>query len=440
MSKFLLIDKKINRFNKSITVPADKSLSIRCILFASLANGKSKILNILESDDIKSTINCIRKFGIKIQKKNKYYEIFGKGLGGYEYKKGITINAGNSGTLARLILGCLVDSPYEVKLIGDQSLSQRDFSRVLEPLKKFGISFKSKRGLPLKIRGTKSPKSIKYYENKSSAQVKTCIMLAAIKAEGETEIIAKKSRNHSEILFKELNIPINVKNKNERDIIKVKKTKKFSSFNYKLPGDISSASFFIVLTLLSDKSKLLIKNVNINPTRTGIIKILNLMGAKIKFRNKRTLKGEAIANIEIKSTKNFKKISLPMRFNSSAIDEFLLIFLVAAKADGVSFFKGLSELNKKESPRLKWASKILNYMGVKNITTYDSIKIYGNPEFKLNRSIIIKNFLKDHRIFMVSVIAALTLGGNWKIHDSDSYKTSFPSFLKILKNLGAKIK
>ena len=122
-----------------------------------------------------------------------------------------------------------------------------------------------------------------------------------------------------------------------------------------------------------------------------------------------------------------------MRFNSSAIDEFLLIFLVAAKADGVSFFKGLSELNKKESPRLKWASKILNYMGVKNITTYDSIKIYGNPEFELNRSIIIKNFLKDHRIFMMSTIAALTMGGKWKIYDKNSIRTSFPNFLKIIK-------
>ena len=164
-----------------------------------------------------------------------------------------------------------------------------------------------------------------------------------------------------------------------------------------------------------------------------------MMGVKILIKNIRFYKGEKIANILIESTKNFNAINCPTVLNSSAIDEFLLIFLVAAKAKGVSNFNKLSELNQKESPRLKWGSRILNKMGVKTILTKDSIKIYGNPNLKIKKDIIIKDYLKDHRIFMASTIAALTLGGRWKIYDRSSIKTSFPSFINKIKKLGAKI-
>ena len=159
------------------------------------------------------------------------------------------------------------------------------------------------------------------------------------------------------------------------------------------------------------------------------------MGVKIVLKNRRLYKGELIADIFIKSSKNLKSINCPIKLNSSSIDEFLLIFLVAAKARGVSYFKNLSELNQKESPRLKWGSKILNLMGVKNVTTNNSIKIFGNPDLDIKKKIIIKNYLKDHRIFMSSAIAALTFGGEWHIHNKDSIKTSFPDFLKVLKNI-----
>ena len=161
------------------------------------------------------------------------------------------------------------------------------------------------------------------------------------------------------------------------------------------------------------------------------------MGVKIKYKNKKIYKGEWIADILIRSTKKIKSINCPSKLNSSAIDEFLLIFLVAAKAKGISYFKNLSELNQKESPRLEWGSKILNLMGIKTITTSNSIKIFGNPNLKIDKKIIIKNYLKDHRVFMASVIAAKSFGGQWQIHDKDSINTSFPSFLKILKKLDA---
>ena len=159
------------------------------------------------------------------------------------------------------------------------------------------------------------------------------------------------------------------------------------------------------------------------------------MGVKISFKNKKIYKGEKIADIFIQSSKKLKPINCPSKLNSEAIDEFLVIFLAAAKADGISTFKGLDELNQKESPRLKWGSKILNMMGIKNICTENSIKIFGNPSLSLNKTITIKNYLKDHRIFMTSVIAALSFGGSWKISDKDSIQSSFPSFLKIIKDL-----
>ena len=164
------------------------------------------------------------------------------------------------------------------------------------------------------------------------------------------------------------------------------------------------------------------------------------MGAKIKVKNTKIYKGEKIADLFIISTDHLKPINCPINLNSSAIDEFLLIFLVAAKAKGVSYFKNLSELNQKESPRLIWGAKILKKMGIKTITTKDSIKIFGNPNLVINKKIEIKNFLKDHRVFMTSVIAALTFGGDWKIYDKDSIKTSFPSFLEKISYLGAQIK
>ena len=184
----------------------------------------------------------------------------------------------------------------------------------------------------------------------------------------------------------------------------------------------------------------MIENVNVNQSRIGIIRILNKMGAKIKLKRKKIYNGEEIADIHVKSKINLKSINCPSELNSSAIDEFLIIFLVAAKANGISYFRDLAELNQKESPRLNLGSKILNMMGIKTKLTKKSIKIYGDPNLKLNKKFEIKNFFKDHRIMALCTIAALTLGGKWKIYNPESIKTSFPSFLKILKgDLGAKI-
>jgi 3-phosphoshikimate 1-carboxyvinyltransferase len=272
-------------------------------------------------------------------------------------------------------------------------------------------------------------------ENRGSAQCKSAVIFGGMRVNGTTTIKAKKSRNHTELMCKYLKLPVTVINLKNYDLIKVKKVKKIKPFDYKIPSDISSSSFFIILTALSENSKLVIKNVNINPSRIGIISILKKMGVKIAFQNKQIYKGEKVADIKVEGGKNLKAINCPTKLNSSAIDEFLTIFLVAAKAKGISYFKDIAELNQKESPRLKWGSKILNKMGVKNIVTDDSIKIYGDPNFIINKKIVIKDYLKDHRVFMTSVIAALSFGGEWHIHDKDSIKTSFPNFLNIINKL-----
>ena len=436
MTNLIKFNNANKSFNKTISIEGDKSLSIRWALIASQASGKSVATNLLKSEDVLNTLKSLQKLGIK----SKFYKnkcvLKGLGLNGYSYKNNVTLNAGNSGTFARLILGLLIHSKKKIKIIGDKSLSNRDFLRVIRPLEKFGAKFKSNNGkLPIIIEGTTNSKPIKFQELKGSAQCKSTVMLAALNTNGQTKIKAKKSRNHTELLFRNLKIPIEIRKNTHFDFINIKGKKNIKPFNYKVPSDISSSAFFIALTILSKNSKLKIKNVNINPSRTGILKILKLMGVNVVCKNIAIYRGEKIADIYIKSSKHIKPISCPSNLNSSAIDEFLILFLIAAKANGISHFKDLSELNQKESPRLKWGSKILSMMGIKNVVTDSSIKIYGNPNLQINKKIIIKNYLKDHRVFMTSVIAALTFGGEWIIHDKDSIKTSFPSFLKIINKI-----
>ena len=445
MPKPIIINRTIKKYNKKIKVDGDKSLSIRFALLASQAIGRSKAYNLLKSEDVVSTINCLKKLGVKIKwdKKNNFCLINGNGLNSYVYKDNLTLNGNNSGTCVRLLTSLLINSSKKIKIVGDKSLSKRDMKRIIDPLTEFGATFypKNKNTLPLYIKGSNYLTPINYLELKGSSQCKSSVMLAALLAPGETKLICKPSRNHTELLFKYLKIPIKIKKIKNFEIIKIKGRQIFNAFNYNVPSDISSSAFFIVLTLLSKGSKLILEKVGVNKSRTGVIEILNKMGAKINLKNKKNYKGEIVADIHVRSAKSLKSINCPTKLNTSAIDEFLIIFLAAAKAKGVSYFKNLEELNKKESRRLDWGSKILSMMGVKNkLIKNHGIKIWGQPNLKLKKKYEIKNYLKDHRVMAMSTIAALTLGGEWKIHEPESIKTSFPSFFKILKkDLGSKI-
>ena len=399
MPKYIKILSKINPYNKTIYVASDKSISIRAVLLASQAIGTSTISNILESEDVLSAIKSIKKLGVECKKIGKKYKIKGYGLNGYNINKNIVINAGNSGTLARLILGLLV---------------------------------------PVEILGTKFLTPIDYIETRGSAQCKSAVMLAALNTPGITRIKAYKSRDHTERMFKYLKLPIKIKSTKNLDLIEVTGLEQFKAFNYVIPGDISSSAFFIVLTILSKNSKIRIKNINVNKSRIGIITILKKMNCKIKVENKKIYNGEEVADIIVRSSMNIRGINCPSNLNSASIDEFLVIFLVAAKAKGTSYFKNLGELNKKESPRLDISINMLKKLGIKIERKKNDLKIFGNPKLKIKKNIHVKDYLKDHRVFMMSCIAALSFGGNWKIEDKDSINTSFPSFLKILKKLGAK--
>ena len=240
MPNIVKIQNKISSFKKNIIVPGDKSLSIRWVLFSSLAKGTSKAKNLLMSEDVLAALEAIKKLGIKTIINKKECKVFGKGIDGYKYNKNLTLNAQNSGTLGRLILGLLINTPEPIKLIGDKSLSKRDFKRVSDPLSKFGAKFelKNRKFLPLKIYGTSKLKPIKFIENIGSAQCKSSIIFAAMRTDGITIIKARKSRNHTELLSKHLQLPISVKSGKNFDEIKIKKVKKINTLNYDIPSDI----------------------------------------------------------------------------------------------------------------------------------------------------------------------------------------------------------
>ena len=435
----VIVKKRINKFNKSIFVEGDKSISHRALLISSQAYGVSKLKGILEAEDVLNTINVLKKLGVKIIKKKNFYFVYGNGLGSFKTQNYLTINAGNSGTLARLLMGFLTTYPHKIKITGDQSLSKRPMGRIIDPLEKFGVSFepKGKKTLPVYIIGTEMPMAISHKEKIGSAQVKSAIIFASLNTPGITKIKElKKSRDHTEKMLKYTGANIKVKKLKNYNLISIEGQKDFKAFNLNVPGDISSAAFFIVLTLLSKHSIIKIKNINLNPTRKGIIIVLRKMDAKIKVENVKTKFGEKVGDIIVKSS-TLKSIKCPSSLVPSTIDEFTILMIAAAAAKGVSTFSGLSELNKKESPRLNLMNTILNQIGIKTKLGQGNIKIVGNPNKRLNKSYVIKTHF-DHRICMSVFVMCQIFGGQIKIKDFNSVNTSFPNFLNLMKKLGAK--
>ena len=381
----IVIKDKIKKFNKNIFVEGDKSISHRALLIASQCVGSSNLFNILESDDVKNTIVCLRKLGVKILKKNKKYIVYGNGLGSFKSPKNNYLYAGNAGTLARMLFPLLgTQSNLKVKIIGDKSLNKRDMNRIIEPLSKIGCNFypKNKTTLPLTIEGTGMPLAQKHLENIGSAQVKSAILLAALNTPGITQIEVKKSsRDHTENLLKKIKADIKIRKIKKGHLISLRGQKDFFGFNLKIPGDPSSAAPFVILALLTPNSKLLIKSINCNKTRIGFFNILKKMNANIKFKNLKKKSGELIGDIIIKSS-SLKPINCSEDFVSFAIDEFPLLFIAAATIKGTSKFNGISELRHKESDRIKSVETNLNKIGIKTKSTNSSLTIFGNPKIK----------------------------------------------------------
>ena len=438
----VLINKKIEKFNKIIKVTADKSLSLRALILASQCIGISKIKNLLESKDVLDCLKALRTLGVKITKHNNIHLVYGNGLNSFKIKKKITkIFVGNSGTTARLLSGLLSTHTAKFYLYGDQSMNKRDMSRAIEPLKKVGcIYYPSKKTtLPLTIEGTSMPLAQKHIEKIGSAQIKSLILLSALSTPGITTIEEKKiSRNHTELFLKKINADIKIKKLKKGNLITLRGQKNLSAFNYTVSSDPSSASFFVALTLLTPNSKLIVKNVICNPTRTGFFKILKeKMNANIKIKNLRKISGETVGTIIIKSS-SLKPINCSKELVPFIIDEFCILFIVAALIKGVSRFTGIGELRHKESDRIKNMERGLNKIGIKTKSTNDSLKIYGNPNIKIKKKLdIVSN--NDHRVAMSWAIFGLLIKGKVEIHNFETVNTSFPNFLSLIQNVGGKI-
>ena len=433
----LSVNKKIPPFSKTIKVDTDKSISIRSFLIGSICQNISYAKNVLESEDVISTIKCLKKLGVKIVKlKTGYYKIYGKGLGSFYGKENFELNFGNSGTLARLLIGILSTTKgIKVKLKGDKSLNKRNMRQLIDLMSEFGAEFlpKKKYNFPLKLISTDLPIGINY-ETGVSAQLKSAVMLAGLNSYGNTQVfIKKKSRDHTENMLRGNSQSIKLaKNK-----ILIFGKKNLNPINIDVPGDPSSAAFFTALTLLNKKSYLKIKNICLNKTRIGFYQLLKKRGAKIKFQNMRKKNNEMRGDLIVKSCK-IKPINSSKKYYVNSTDEYPILFIIAALTEGVSVFKGIDDLKNKESDRIKEMQKILKQIGVKSRALNGEVKIYGKKITSIkNKDIFVEN-LGDHRICMSAFVLGVLIGAKTRIKNFETVFTSSPSFLKIMGNLGAK--
>jgi 3-phosphoshikimate 1-carboxyvinyltransferase len=421
------MDKKLPKFVGTINIPGDKSISHRALIIGSQATGIVKVTNLLESADVFSTMNALRKFGVDIIKRGKDYYVYGLVVGGLKEYNG-TINCGNSGTTARLLMGLLSTYPITINFTGDKSLTKRPMGRVINLLREFGANAlpENKNTMPFKFLGSYVGLQNDQKLNVPSAQLKSAWCLAALNTKGISTLEERfETRDHTEIMLKYLNANIKVKKSKNKKIISIFGKTPIDAKDISVPGDISSAAFMIILALISKNSKVIIKNVLLNPTRTGILDVLKKMKAKIKIKNKKIICGELVGDIEAKSS-NLKAAIVPEKMAPRLIDEYPILFIAACFAKGTSQFKGIEELRVKESDRIQSMELGLKPLGVKISSTKNSVKITGTNSFKLNKKI---------KIAMSFYILSQILNKPFKIKDFNYVKTSFPSFTKTINKL-----
>tara|TARA_Y100001970_G_scaffold277210_1_gene381055 strand:+ start:610 stop:1926 length:1317 start_codon:yes stop_codon:yes gene_type:complete len=421
-----------------ITLPGDKSISHRAIMLASLAEGKSEICGLLEGEDCLATIKVFQKMGVNISKQKGKFVVEGKGLKGLKDPSS-PLDFGNSGTSVRLCSGVLAAQEFSSTLIGDSSLSSRPMTRITEPLGLMGANTSStERGtLPIRIEPVDSLKSIKYSLPVASAQVKSCLLFAGLYSKGITEIEEKiTTRDHTERMFEQFGIPINVSHSKSAKLMKVNTVESINPMNINICGDFSSASFFILAALITPNSELLLRNVGVNPTRIGFLHALRHMGANIELKNEID-SFEPAADILVR-TSNLKGITLNTNLVANMIDEMPAFFIAASLAEGTTKVKEAEELRTKESDRLQSMSEVLESFGVKFRLEDDGITIYGlgkNSTFKAAEI----NSHGDHRIAMASSIGSLRSEGESIVLDCLNVNTSFPNFINVCKEVGINI-
>lgn len=413
----------------SFELIGDKSISHRAIMFSSISKGNNKISNFLMGQDCLSTISCFRKMGVDIDIQGK--DVFVKGNGLRNLKKPSDIlDVGNSGTTIRLMMGILAGNNFESTLIGDESIGKRPMKRVTDPLKSMGCKIEGKDDAnytPIKINGG-NLNAIDYHMPVASAQVKSALILASLYANGQSTIHEKvKSRNHTEIMLKSFGADISVDGLS----IKVNPVEELYNQDIYVPGDISSAAFIIVGALISEGSEVLIKNVGLNETRTGILDVVKSMNGNIEILDKRFVGGEVVGDILVKYTPNLVSTTIDKEIIPRLIDEIPVIAVLATQGEGTTVIKDAHELKVKESNRIKAVVDNLKKMGADIEELEDGMIIKGKSKLK---GAEIETF-KDHRIAMAFSIANLISDGEVKLDNKLCIDISFPGYFDLLKYL-----
>ena len=415
----------VEKINNELSLPGDKSISHRAVMFASLADGISIIKNCSNSEDVRSTINCFSQLGCSFEETGDKIRITGKGFKGFSKPREV-LYAGNSGTTSRLMCGILAAQDFESVITGDESLSLRPMKRIIEPLRLMGakISASENDTLPIIIKPSNELHSVKYTLEVASAQVKSAILLCAIHLNEESIISEDRdTRNHTEMLLN-LKIEKTIKGKS----VFASKLNYPEPFHLNIPSDISSAAFFIVLTLLSENSKLIIKNISLNETRTGILKVLKEMGANIDVYNVGIEKGENIGDITIKSSK-LKNINIPTKLIPNIIDEIPILSIAGVFSEGVFEIRGAKELRVKESDRIKSLCSNFTKLGLKVAEYDDGFSVDGRLE---NQKFEFESY-GDHRIAMAFSIMSMLMKKGGTINNFECVGISNPNFIAQLK-------
>ncbi len=430
MSKF--IASPANSLSGNLKVPGDKSISHRSIMLGSLSNGITKVSGFLEGEDALSTLKAFQAMGVKIEREGDNVTIHGVGINGLK-KPEKALDLGNSGTSIRLMSGILAAQAFDCELVGDESLSKRPMGRVINPLKEMGAVIESNDGKPpLKITGGQKLKGIHYDLPVASAQVKSCVLLAGLYANGDTCVTEPApTRDHTERMLKGLGYDVRV-NDNKMCLTG---GGELTATQIQVPSDISSSAFFMVAAAIAPQADITLLGVNINPTRTGVIDILKLMGANLALANEREIGGELLADIRIQSSE-LKGINIPQELVPLAIDEFPAVFIAASCAQGETVLTGARELRVKESDRIQVMADGLNILGIENEVLEDGIKIQGG-EFKKPTAMIESHH--DHRISMSFAVASLRCDYPIEINGVDNVMTSFPNFVELANSAGMDI-
>ena len=430
---------KSSDLNGEITIPGDKSISHRCVILSSLAIGESKINGLLNSSDVNCTINAMKSFGASIDmSSNDECTVNGIGIGSLKQPDN-PLDFGNSGTAVRLMLGLVSTYPIETHFTGDESLTQRPMRRVTDPLTDFGANFelRNKEFLPIVVKGANLPIPITYEMEVASAQVKSAILLAGLNTPGITTVVEKeKTRDHTETLLKYYGYEISQEERNNKNFISLEGQKFLSPVNIKVPGDPSSAAYPVVAGLICKNSNIKIKNVLLNPTRDGLYRCLDEMGAKITYSNKKNEAGEITYDLEVKSS-SLKPIDVPAERAPSMIDDYPILAVAASLTNGISIFRGLSELKVKESDRLLGIYNFLSKNGIEVKIDSNNLIINGSIRGPKGGGLVETNL--DHRIAMSSIILGMVSDESIRIDDIETIKTSFPNFIELMKKLGARI-